>query len=110
MSGPVKVEFLTIESGPCPDGEKPQRFTFPCIRLPEVSGSVNRCGMLLIANAGHSIKRDGQGNNGGRPQWDWNGDREKPTFAPSINCGKHCGWHGFIEKGQWRDSNEPPIP
>lgn len=39
--------------------------------------------------------------------WGWNGDRDKPTLTPSINCiaeqdGKPtggCGWHGFITNG-----------
>lgn len=41
--------------------------------------------------------------------WAWNGDRERPTITPSINCrnvdddGKPaggCGWHGFITNGE----------
>lgn len=39
--------------------------------------------------------------------WQWNGNLEKPTITPSINCiaekdGKPtggCGWHGFIDNG-----------
>lgn len=39
--------------------------------------------------------------------WGWDGNREKPTLSPSINCiaekdGKPtggCGWHGFITNG-----------
>lgn len=39
--------------------------------------------------------------------WGWDGNMEKPTLTPSINCvaekdGKPtggCGWHGFIIKG-----------
>ncbi len=39
--------------------------------------------------------------------WGWNGDCDKPTLTPSINCiaekdGKPtggCGWHGFITNG-----------
>jgi hypothetical protein len=39
--------------------------------------------------------------------WGWNGDKERPTLQPSINClaekdGKPaggCGWHGFITNG-----------
>jgi hypothetical protein len=42
--------------------------------------------------------------------WGWNGDRDKPTLTPSINClaekdGKPtggCGWHGFITNGEFR--------
>lgn len=39
--------------------------------------------------------------------WGWDGNVDKPTLTPSINCiaekdGKPtggCGWHGFITKG-----------
>lgn len=40
--------------------------------------------------------------------WGWNGDRDRPTITPSINCrntdddGKPaggCGWHGHITQG-----------
>lgn len=40
--------------------------------------------------------------------WGWNGDKDRPTLTPSINCrnvdddGKPaggCGWHGFITDG-----------
>lgn len=36
------------------------------------------------------------------PTWDWDGNREKPTLSPSINCNGNgcCGWHGFIQAGQ----------
>lgn len=40
--------------------------------------------------------------------WGWNGDKDRPTLTPSINCiaekdGKPtggCGWHGFIANGE----------
>jgi hypothetical protein len=96
------VQFLTIEGAPCPADQKPARFTFRCVgfnrnrhpKLPPVE-----CGNLLIAGA-TNIKRDGQGLNGGRPQWDWDGNREAPTFSPSINCEADCGWHGYLRKGR----------
>ena len=103
----ANVEFLTIEGEPCPAGEKPARFTFRCVghnrgRDPRLAQS--SCGELLIAvgphSAAHGIKRDPQGNNGGSPQWNWDGNREAPTFSPSINCERHCGWHGYLEKGR----------
>lgn len=42
--------------------------------------------------------------------WAWDGNLEKPTITPSINClaekdGKPtggCGWHGFITNGVLR--------
>ena len=98
----AKVEFLDITAEPCPVDQKPARFTFRCVgynrgRHPDLE-QVN-CGNLLIAGA-TDIKQDGQGQNGGHPQWDWNGNRAAPTFSPSINCEKHCGWHGYIRDGR----------
>ena len=67
------------------------------------------CSGLLIAGRS-DIKRDGQGGNGGRPQWDWDGNREAPTFSPSINCGS-C-WHGYIRAGRCVDTagKDEPEP
>ena len=46
------------------------------------------------------------------PVWAWDGNRERPTITPSINCLKTvdedgiatggCGWHGFITAGEMR--------
>jgi len=100
------VEFLTISGDPAQPGEKPARFTFRCVRgnqgrLKHIALEPLTCGELLIANAApHGIKRDGQGQNGGHPQWDWDGNWEAPTFTPSINCEKYCGWHGYIRRGR----------
>ena|SRR2546429_9400233 len=63
-----------------------------------------RCGVLL---APQPIERP-------RPDacyvWGWDGNMERPTLTPSINCiaekdGKPtggCGWHGFITNGVMR--------
>lgn len=101
MSGPVKVEFLTMSGSACPPDQNPQRFTFRCIRKPE-----ENCANLLIADAGHGIPRDGKNEHGGRAQWAWNGNRDTPSFTPSIDCrcDGGCGWHGYIEGGNWRDA------
>lgn len=68
------------------------------------------CGVIPIAGRHHGVKRDGQNQNGGTAMWDWDGNREAPTFTPSINCGK-C-WHGYIERGRTVDcqkTDEPDI-
>ena len=40
--------------------------------------------------------------------WGWNGDKDRPTLTPSINClavkddgtpAGGCGWHGHIANG-----------
>lgn len=111
MSG-AQVEFLKIDGSPCPEGEKPARFSFRCVghnrgkdhRLPPT-----KCENLMLAEgphtAAHGVKRDPQGNNGGRPQWDFDGNYESPTLSPSINCEKHCGWHGYIRGGRCVEVN-----
>lgn len=40
--------------------------------------------------------------NGKGASWQWDGDRDKPTITPSINCEKICGWHGHITKGEFK--------
>lgn len=106
----AKVQFLSITGAPCAPGEKPARFSFVCVghnrgkpmKLAEFNPTM--CGNLLLVpgpfTADHGIKRDPQGNNGGRPQWQWDGNPVAPTLSPSINCAGHCGWHGYIRKGR----------
>lgn len=36
--------------------------------------------------------------------WEWDGDRNEPTLAPSIHRVPErggCGWHGFLRRGTW---------
>lgn len=87
----AKVTFEDLGYEPAEPGNE-QRFSFAC---PLHAG--RRCEGLLIAGR-TGIKHDGQGNNGGRPHWTWDSNREAPTFAPSVN---HTGcWHGYIENGR----------
>lgn len=38
----------------------------------------------------------------GRRSWLWDGNKEKPTLAPSIlRTGAPCKWHGFLRAGVW---------
>lgn len=108
----ANVRLLTIDGASCPDGEKPARFQADCVNANKKRFPGERrfpCAMLLIAegphSAAHGIKRDGQNQNGGRAQWDWDGNRGAPTFSPSINCEGHCGWHGYIRNGRCVDQN-----
>lgn len=98
----AKVTFETLGYDPAKPGEE-ARFDFVCPKR----GTM--CSGLLIAGRS-DIKRDGQGGNGGRPQWDWDGNREAPTFSPSINCGS-C-WHGYIRNGRCVDTagQDEPEP
>lgn len=66
-----------------------------------------RCEALLIAGR-PNIPRDGQNKNGGKAQWDWNGNREAPTFVPSVDC-SGC-WHGYIENGRCVSTSKQDEP
>jgi hypothetical protein len=87
----MRFEFLTIDYDDCPVGEAPARFGFECPGGKMGPGGL--CSGLLIRGQGHDIPNQ---------TWTWNGDREKPTFTPSINC-VGCS-HGFITDGVWRDA------
>jgi hypothetical protein len=98
----AKVRFETLDFEAATPG-KEQRFEFNCPRHDR------RCGALVIAGR-TALPRDGQNRNGGIAQWDWNGDRERPTFTPSVNC-QGC-WHGYIRNGRAVDcagNDEPEI-
>lgn len=98
----VTFDSLDLDGDGVPGTE--QLFGFAC---PKVKG--RRCGYLLIAGK-TDIPRDGQNQNGGQAQWDWDGNREAPTFTPSINC-LGC-WHGYIRNGRCVDcsGNDEPEP
>ena len=54
---------------------------------------------------GHAHGVFTSGNEKQVPIWKWNGDEEKPTFSPSINCinkqlNTKC--HSFVENGNIR--------
>jgi hypothetical protein len=78
-----------------------QMFYFTCPR------NGHACGPLLIAGR-TAHKRDGQNRDGGRAQWDWDGDADTPTFTPSVNF-SHC-WHGYIRNGRCVDVNGGDEP
>jgi hypothetical protein len=80
----MQFEFLDLDYELCPLDQMPDRFGFECPKNPG-----HMCTGLLIRVAG-----------GPRPSWEWNGNREKPTFRPSINC-EGCS-HGYITDGVWK--------
>lgn len=87
----ARVDFVRDDAG------VPKRFEFAC---PRVKGQ--RCGWL-------SLRPKGSPRTTERPQWEWDGDEEKPTFSPSVNC-RDC-WHGFIESGRTvRSQGGPDEP
>ena len=113
----ANVEFLNIYGEPAGPDQKPARFTFRCVGYNRDKPSFCKpveCAKLLIAegpySAAHGVKHDPRGENGGRPQWTWDGNRDAPTFSPSVNCAGHCGWHGYIRNGRCVDTNGRDEP
>lgn len=99
----AKVRFETLDYDAALAGAE-QTFGFNCPR------NDRRCEGLVIAGK-TDLKRDPQGRNDGVAQWDWDNQRERPTFSPSINCGV-CKWHGYIRGGRTIDcanKDEPEI-
>lgn len=45
---------------------------------------------------------------GGGDTWEWDGNREAPTFSPSVNH-KSC-WHGYVEKGRCVSTSKVDEP
>lgn len=66
-------------------------------------------GLFLVYCPGCKISHWINVNKPNRPRWTWNGDREKPTFSPSILVRYPWGdppvdqrCHSFIRDGQWQ--------
>ena len=99
----AKIRFDSLDELECEVG-KEQTFEFQCPKHRN-----RRCGSLIIKGR-TDLPHDPQGQNGGIAQWNWDGDRDRPTFTPSVNCGG-C-WHGYIEKGRCVDTakNDEPEP
>ena len=101
----AKVHFLTMDFYAAPTMDEglagpgqEARFGFLCPK-----SRTSRCESLIIAGAVSGVER-GKGT----PVWDWDGNRDEPTFTPSINC-KDC-WHGYIRKGRCVDTNGNDEP
>ena len=77
------AKFMFMRDGP----NGPRWMSFPCPGQRRKNESNARCMVPL-----HPQK------NSNGASWTWNGNREKPTLSPSINC--HGCWHGFITDGE----------
>jgi Family of unknown function (DUF6527) len=88
----MKFEFLTVDLDDCPPDQAPVFFGFECPK--RTDGFL--CSGLVIRGNPAGLKPENK-------TWLWNGNREKPTFQPSIDC-KNCS-HGFIENGEWREGD-----
>jgi len=86
-----RFQYWTLDHANVPDGSPPEaahRLAYRCRSHPTNWCSVN------LRGRGHDIEKR---------SWSWDGNVDRPTLAPSINC-EGC-WHGFIEEGEYRDTN-----
>lgn len=97
-----RFEYLDMGYQLVPAGSPPQavcRFRFRCR---QASGTCD----VLMRGRGHDVPNK---------TWVWDGNVDRPTLSPSINCttptddGTPC-WHGFIEKGVFVNVNKQPEP
>lgn len=87
--GDFHFESLDYEDAP-PEAIPPGaegRFVFGC---PKGRGY---CGGIIIGNGFKP-------QHGACPTWQWDGNPDKPTLTPSINC-KGC-WHGWLTAGEFK--------
>lgn len=111
--GPDHGNMIRDQRDEWPDNEPPGVFDIE-LHAPEgyqatavllfVCPNAKRCSVLLGPAA---VPRSGANS---LSVWAWDGNLERPTVTPSINCiaekdGKPtggCGWHGFITNGVMR--------
>jgi hypothetical protein len=83
---------LGYQSAPAGSGAMDvHRFAYRCRSYPDRWCSVN------LRGRGHDLAEG---------SWTWDGNIDKPTLAPSINC--HDCWHGFIEAGVFKTAAKTP--
>ena len=95
--------------------DKPHRFTERGVRVAEsdlwlvaVMPQQLSTGEMTGAFGQLQLYRVGQPECPGTwPNWQWNGNIERPTLSPSIgspgmNDTPPTGWHGFLQDGQWK--------
>jgi hypothetical protein len=95
----VKFEFLTIDLDDCPADKEPAFFGFEC---PKRTDGFMCSGLVIRGNKGGLSQTEYDSAVARKSTWEWNGNREAPTFSPSIDC-KRCS-HGYIENGKWRNA------
>lgn len=90
----TKVAYERIFDDDVPDGgfcfksDEPRRVYLVC-----------PCGCKQLMYL--AIRRNGQARTGTEPQWEWDGNLDTPTLAPSIRDLGACRFHGFLRHGAW---------
>ena len=100
----AKVTFQTMNYVEEADGAaapgKEARFAFACPKHAN-----RRCEGLIIVGEASGVFRTPEKT---VPAWEFDGNRDRPTFTPSINCGG-C-WHGYVQAGRCVDVNYQDEP
>lgn len=79
------------------EGAREQGIALFCYRAPD--GVLNSSGEGYRNKHDHIYIRTGAKQGG---YWQWDGNLETPTIAPSIWHKGLSSWHGFFEAGNWR--------
>lgn len=90
-----RFEYRDNDDRPVPPGTQPDqvhRVAFRC------RGGDRWCSINLRGR-GHDIQK---------MSWQWDGNVDRPTLEPSINCNSDKCWHGFITAGVYMTSNRTP--
>lgn len=87
---PGDFAFKDFDAHGTNDPAKVDNLEFVCPRTGKY------CGSIIV---GHQVKPPEPAGH----TWKWDGNFEEPTLEPSINCISGCGWHGWLQKGIWRD-------
>jgi hypothetical protein len=88
VTAPGDFRFLDENDDPTADPASVAWMEFRCPR----SGCY--CGQI---RAGYPAKPADS------PSWQLDGNMEKPTLQPSINCISGCGWNGWLKAGAFED-------
>lgn len=100
-----RFEYLDLGDEPVPEGTAPQdvhRFAFVCRRSkPAAAGDKPTFCSLNLRGRGHDVENK---------SWTWDGNIDRPTLAPSINCQNDQCWHGYIENGVYLTCQKTPEP
>lgn len=80
------------------------------IEFREIDGIVRGIAARCPCGCGHEMwmpVRAEKSPRTDRPEWEWNGSRDKATLQPSVlNSGLPCKWHGYLGSS---DKSRPGV-
>lgn len=90
LSAPGDFQFKDIDGNATEDPTKVDSMEYMCPRTGKY------CGSLPVGYRIKPPRRLGA-------SWEWDGNFEKPTLGPSINCVGGCKWHGWLSVGEFHE-------